>query len=159
MLKKDIVDLINKFEIETLKYNTDNDNLDKDMQCIYSIEKKINDVDESNIKLIYDKLISIIGMIRFKYGFESIIIKNNQELESLKKIIDDISLNSDDIINQYNYVSTIYGNYTSKIKNMNFIENKYTNIQGKEGLYLAVESLKSLITNDNYRQFLNKNQI
>ena len=159
MLKKDIVDLINKFEIETWKYNTDNDNLDKDMQYIYSIEKKINDVDESNIKLIYDKLISIIGMIRFKYGFESIIIKNNQELESLKKIIDDISLNSDDIINQYNYVSTIYGNYTSKIKNMNFIENKYTNIQGKEGLYLAVESLKSLITNDNYRQFLNKNQI
>ena len=159
MLKKDIVDLINKFEIETWKYNTDNDNLDKDMQYIYSIEKKINDVDESNIKLIYDKLISIIGMIRFKYGFESIIIKNNQELESLKKIIDDISLNSDDIINQYNYVSTIYGNYTSKIKNMNFIENKYANIQGKEGLYLAVESLKSLITNDNYRQFLNKNQI
>lgn len=40
MLKKDIVDLINKFEIETWKYNTDNDNLDKDMQYIYSIEKK-----------------------------------------------------------------------------------------------------------------------
>ena len=42
---------------------------------------------------------------------------------------------------------------------MNFIENRYENAQGKEGLYLAVESLKSLITNDEYRQLLNSDQI
>lgn len=158
MLKKDILDLIDNFEMETWKYNT-NDKLDSDMQYIYLIEKELKNTDESGLKPIYDKLISLMGIIRFKYGFESVIINSNPELESLKKIIDGISLNSGDIINQYNYISIVYGNYTSKIKNMDFIENKYLDVEGKEGLYLAVESLKSLITNDEYRQLLNSNQI
>ncbi len=158
MLKKDILDLMEKFEAETWKYS-DNDNLDNDMQYFYFIEKEIKNADESNLKPIYDKLTSIMGIIRFKYGFESIIINSNSELEDLKKIIDGISLNSGNTINQYNYISTVYSNYTSKNKNMNFIENRYENTQGKEGLYLAVESLKSLITNDEYRQLLNSDQI
>lgn len=158
MLKKDILDLMEKFEAETWKYS-DNDNLDNDMQYFYFIEKEIKNADESNLKPIYDKLTSIMGIIRFKYGFESIIINSNSELEDLKKIIDGISLNSGNTINQYNYISTVYSNYTSKNKNMNFIENRYENAQGKEGLYLAVESLKSLITNNEYRQLLNSDQI
>lgn len=158
MLKKDILDLMEKFEAETWKYS-DNDNLDNDMQYFYSIEKEIKNADESNLKPIYDKLTSIMGIIRFKYGFESIIINSNSELEDLKKIIDGISLNSGNTINLYNYISTVYSNYTSKNKNMNFIENRYENAQGKEGLYLAVESLKSLITNDEYKQLLNSDQI
>lgn len=158
MLKKDILDLMEKFEAETWKYS-DNDNLDNDMQYFYFIEKEIKNADESNLKPIYDKLTSIMEIIRFKYGFESIIINSNSELEDLKKIIDGISLNSGNTINQYNYISTVYSNYTSKNKNMNFIENRYENTQGKEGLYLAVESLKSLITNDEYRQLLNSDQI
>lgn len=157
MLKKDILDLINNFEMETWKYDN-NDKLDNDMQYIYSIEKEIKN-DDFNLKLIYDKLIALMGIIRFKYGFESIIINSNPELEFLKKIIDDISLNSNDIINQYNYVLMMYNNFTSKIKNMDFIENKYTDIQGEEGLYLAIESLKSLITNDEYRKLLDASQI
>ena len=158
MLKKDILDLMEKFEAETWKYS-DNDNLDNDMQYFYSIEKKIKNADESNLKPIYDKLISIMGIIRFKYGFESIIINSNSKLEDLKKMIYDISLDSNDIINQYNYITTMYNNFTTKNKNLDFIENKYYDVQGKEGLYLAVESLKSLITNDEYRQLLNSDQI
>lgn len=158
MLKNDILDLINNFEKETWKYNN-TDKLDSDMQYIYSIEKEIQNTDENNLKLIYDKLMALMGIIRFKYGFESMIVDNNPELENLKKIIEDISLNSDDVVNQYNYVSTVYGNCTSKIKNIDFIGNKYINVQGDEGLYLAVESLKSLIENENYRQLLDKNQI
>ena len=45
------------------------------------------------------------------------------------------------------------------LQNMDFIENKYTDIQGEEGLYLAIESLKSLITNDEYRKLLDASQI
>ncbi len=157
MLKKDILDLINNFEMETWKYNS-TDKLGNDMQHIFSIEKEITNVNEFDLKTIYDKLISMMEIIRFKYGFESIII-SKPELESLKKTIDDISLNSGDTINQYNYISTMYNNFISKNKNMNFIENKYFDVQGKEGLYLAIESLKSLITNDQYRQLLNNNQI
>lgn len=158
MLKKDILDLINTFETETWKY-VDNDKLDSDMQYIYSIEKEMQGVDEANLKSVYDKLLSMMGIIRFKYGFESMIINSNPELENLKKIIDDISLSSVDIINQYNYVSTVYGNCTSKNKNVDFINNKYENVQGKEGLYLAIESLKSLISNESYRQLLDINKI
>ena len=40
MLKKDILDLMKKFEAETWKYS-DNNNLDNDMQYFYSIEKEI----------------------------------------------------------------------------------------------------------------------
>lgn len=158
MLKRDILDLINKFESETWKYD-ENDRLDNDMQYIYSIEKEIQNVDEANLKPTYDKLIALMGIIRFKYGFESMIINSNPELESLKKIIEDISLSSSDITNQFNYVSTMYDNYISKNKNVDFIHNKYENNQGKEGLYLAVESLKSLISNENYRQLLDTNKI
>lgn len=158
MLKKDILDLINTFETETWKY-ADNDKLDSDMRYIYSIEKEIQSADEGNFKLVYDGLLSMIGIIRFKYGFESMIINSNPELENLKKIIDDISLSSVDIINQYNYVSTVYGNYTSKTKNVDFIINKYENVQGKEGLYLTIESLKSLISNESYRHLLDTNKI
>ena len=44
MLKRDILDLINKFESETWKYD-ENDRLDNDMQYIYSIEKEIQNVE------------------------------------------------------------------------------------------------------------------
>ena len=158
MLKKDILDLINNFEMETWKYNS-TDKLDNDMNYIYSIEKEIANVNESDLKPIYDKLISMMGIIRFKHGFESVIISSSPELDNLKKIIDDISLDSGDTTNQYNYISTMYNNFTSKNKNVDFIENKYFNVQGKEGLYLAVESLKSLISNDQYRKLLNDKQI
>ena len=76
MLKKDILDLIESFEIETFKYN-DNENLDNDMQYIYSIEKEVKNANDSELQLIYKKIISTIGIIRFKYGFESEIIKIN----------------------------------------------------------------------------------
>lgn len=158
MQKKDILDLIYSFERETWKYNA-TDKLDSDMQYIYFIMKDVTNVSESDLKAIYNRLISIMGIIRFKHGFESIVIGSNPELESLKKIIDSISLNSGDIINQYNYISTMYNNFIDKNIKMDFIENKYFGIKGKEGLYLAVESLKSLITNDEYRQLLNSDQI
>lgn len=107
----------------------------------------------------------MVGIIRFKYGFESMVINSNPEFVDLKRIIESFSLNSDDTINQYNYILTMYNNIVSKIKSMDFIDNKYINkdtkkeIQGKEGLYIAVESLKSLITNNKYRQLLNSKQI
>ena len=155
---QDILDLIESFEIETFKYN-DNENLDNDMQYIYSIEKEVKKANETELQLIYKKLISTIGIIRFKYGFESEIIKNNPNFKELQTTLSNISLNSNNIINQYNEILAEYNNKLSKINNMDFIENKYKDIYGKEGLFLAVESLKSLISNDNYRQLLNNNQI
>ena len=56
MLKKDILDLIESFEIETFKYN-DNENLDNDMQYIYSIEKEVKKANETELQLIYKKII------------------------------------------------------------------------------------------------------
>ena len=102
LTKEQIINLVDKFERETWKYD-ENLKLDKDMQYIYFILKKVKNSDEINLKPLYDKLISVIGIIKFKYGFESIIIKENPELKFLKEIIDNVSITSDDIINQYNY--------------------------------------------------------
>ena len=158
MLKNDILDLIESFEKETWKYINIDDKFDENMEYIYLIEKEIRNINESEIKHIYDRLIALIGVIRFKYGFESVII-NNLELVNLQKIIESISLGSDDIVNQYNYVKNLFNDYIEKIDSMDFIKNNYLNIQGKEGLYIAVESLKSLITNTEYRKLLDNNQI
>lgn len=158
MLKKDLIDLINKFETETWKYEN-SDGLEEDMEYIYSMENEIKNADESTLKELYEKLSALIGVIRFKYGFEGIIIKSNPELKNLNEIINSFSLSDGNIIEQYNYISTVYNNSINKNIDLSFINNKFTNVPGKEGLYLAVESLKSLITNSTYRKFLNNTQI
>lgn len=159
MLKDKIIDLIYKFDRETWKY-IDNDQLDDDMKYIFAIEKEIQDINDITLlKSIYEKLLSMVGIIRFKYGFESMIISSNPELEPIKKIVDDISISGVDIINQYNNVSSLYFNYIKSIKNVDFIKNNYENIENKEGLYLAIESLKSLISNEKYKQLFDINKI
>lgn len=160
MSKKDLIDLINKFVSETWHYeNSDSDELYNDMINIDSIENEIKNENESNLNELYKKLVALIGIIRFKHGYESLIIKSNPGLRNLNEIINSFSLVSGDIIEQYNYISMVYNNYISKNKDLSFIVNKYTDVSGKEGLYLTVESLKSLITNDEYRKLLNSNQI
>lgn len=156
MTKENILNTINTFEKETWKY-IENEELYNAMDYIYLIEKEVKNNNEINLNEVYNKLLSTIGIIRFKYGFENIIINSNPDLKDLKIIINAISLKSPSIIDEYNYVSTLYNNYISKIKNANFIENKYKN--GKEGLYLAVESLKSLINNKDYKQLLDPSKI
>lgn len=158
MLKEDILNLIENFETETFKYNSA-DELYNDMNYIYMLEKEIKKTDVSGIKPIYDKLIAFIGLIKFKYGFESEIIKTYPELKDLKETVDKISLNDDDVINKCNYITTLYNNYINKKINMDFIKNNYENIQGQEGMYLALESLKSLIDNNQYRSLLDNNQV
>lgn len=159
MLKDKIIDLIYKFDRETWKY-IDNEQLDNDMKYIFAIEKEIQDINDITLlKSIYEKLLSMVGIIRFKYGFESMIISSNPELEPIKKIVDDISISGVDIINQYNNVSSLYFDYIKSIKNVDFIKNKYENIENKEGLYLAIESLKSLISNEKYKQLFDINKI
>ena len=158
MVKKDILNLIDAFCSETYRY-VESDKLDNDMEYIYSIAKEIHEADEVKLKSIYNKLLSMIGIIRFKYGFESMIINDIPELEELKKTIDNISLDSMDITSLYHNVFAIYENYISKIEDVDFIHNKYENVRGKEGLYLALESLKSLISVESYRKMLDNNQI
>lgn len=136
--------MINDFESETWKYDS-TDEFDSDMQYIYSIESDLKNVDDSYIEQIHNELIVMIGIIRFKHGFESSIINTMPELERLKRYIDEIQLNSNDIINQYNYIFNYYTNIINRNHDLGFIKNKYINVEGKEGLFLAVESLKSNI--------------
>ena len=158
MLKDELLDLISEFEKETWKY-PESDELFNDMDYIYKIQRNIKKNEDIDLKQMYIKISSLIGMMRFKYGYEGMIVQSNPDLVNLKNIIDSITINSDDIVNQYNYVSTLYSNSVSKIKNLDFIVNKHNNEHGEEGLYLAIESLKSLITNKDYRSVLNSNQI
>ena len=158
MLKRDIVKMINDFERETWKYDL-SDKLDSDMQYIYSIESDLKNIDDSYIEQIHNKLMAMVGIIRFKYGFEFSIINTMPELEMLKKYINEIQLNDDDILNQYNYILNYYTNIINRNHDLGFIKNKYVNVEGKEGLFLAIESLKSLISNSEYRRMLDPTKI
>ena len=124
MLKKDLIDLINKFETETWKYEN-SDGLEEDMEYIYSMENEIKNADESSLKTLYEKLTALIGVIRFKYGFEGIIIKSNPELKNLNEIINSFSLSDGNVIEQYNYISAVFNNNTNKNKDLSFIVNNY----------------------------------
>lgn len=155
MLKDDMLEVIEKFERETWKYDESHE-LDNDMSIIDKISQQIEQANDEELGMLFSKLKSIIGIMRYKYGFESKIINTNKELQ---EIVESISLEDNEIVEKYNNLSEIYEDYLSKINNLDFIDNKHKNIQGKEGMFLAIESLKSLITNKEYKDLLSINQI
>lgn len=157
-IKSNMKSVIDKFYGQTFHY-PDNDNLWNDMKYLYSMEEEIDTLDESNIDNFYEKLRARIDIIQLKYGFDKIVIDNNPELGNLKNFLDGISLDSDTIIDDSKKAYNEYNRSLSTIKNLDFIKNRYENIQGKEGLYLTVESLKSLISNEKYRKNIEPNQI
>lgn len=81
--------------------------------------------------------------------------------EIKKEFIDKISLSDDinNLIKYYNYIKEVYNSYLSNLTNLDFLENDFKEAHGKEGLYLALESLKSLITNAEYRALISNDQI
>ncbi len=155
MQKQDILDLIEKFERETWKYNRSNE-LNHDMEYIDKIYFQVKngkiDLDEC-----YKRLLSIFEIIRFKYGFESIIINSIPKLKEVKERLSIITLESENIIEESNSIRALYSNTIKTIDNVDFI--KLPKTTGDEGLYLAIESLKSLITNKDYRSLLTDGQI
>ncbi len=156
--QENLAELFNNFIKESYQYGS-SEELFNDMDYFYSFLKEIKTANSTNLKPLYKKLTSSIGLIRFKHGFESNIIDMNPELQDLKKQIDDTSLTDQNIIDEYAQISTEYTNFTKQVKNLDFIQNNYENLWGKESAFLALESLKSLITNDEYRKLLDKNQI
>ena len=156
MTKEELLNIIDKFDSEAYSYK---DGYETEMKYLYALGREINKSDETNLNPFYDRLVALIGMIKFKYGFESEIIASCPELYNVEGIIDSFSLDSNDIVNQYNYVLTMYNSVVSNLKNVDFLDNKYTNLSSKEGLYLEIESLKSLISNTEYRKYIDSNQI
>lgn len=159
MTKDDIYELIDAFIKETWKFPIRNESLDDDIEYIYKIEEDLETAGDSNIKALYDNLIVDIGIIRFKYGYENILINSNPDLVELKNLINNLSLSDNDLMDKYNKIMLIYTNYFKSIKDIDFLLNKYKDRIGKEGLNLAIESFKSLISNSDYRSFLSNDQV
>lgn len=156
---------VSDFERETWHYGDMDDStfraFDSDMRCVDALKDDIKSGENSaeSLKHLSDRLNASIGTIKFRYGFESEIIGSNSALAGLKRKISDIHLDHDDSVRQYAKIEAEYRDFVSQNRDMSFIGNSYEKIHGKEGLYLAVESLKSLISNDNYRQLLSSNQV
>ena len=70
-------------------------------------------------------------MIGYNYNQSSFLWTKNQTKNPNKLIINTIICINNDIINQYNYVSTENCNYISKIKNVYFISNNYEIVNKK----------------------------
>ena len=156
---------VSDFERETWHYGDMDDNtfraFDSDMRCVDALKDNIKRGENSteSLKRLSDRLNASIGTIKFRYGFESEIIGSNSALAGLKRKIGDIRLDHNDSVRQYAEIEAEYRDFVGQNRDMSFIGNSYEKIHGKEGLYLAVESLKSLISNDSYRQLLNPGQV
>lgn len=157
MQKDDLINIINNFDKEVWKYEF-SDELNDAMNYVYLLEDKINKADVKELNEIYKKVKVMIKIIRFKYGVESELINMNPVLSNLSQMINDISLENIDY-DKVNMINDMYNKWLIRNTDMSFFVNNYSKIQGKEGLYLTIESLKSLISNDEYRKLLNESQI
>lgn len=155
MSKENLLTLIEEFEKETWGYSESN-SLYMDMEYIYKIENILQKEKNINLKELYNKLIIIINIIRMKHGFESVVINNNPDLIKLKERLNNVSL---DNINEEEYenIKKFYETYIEGITNLDFLE--VPNISHESGKFLAIESMKDLITNLSYRELINKSQI
>ena len=160
MSKQNLLSIIEEFEKETWKY-IESEQLQNDMMIIYKLENDIKKNDNLDINKIYEELNIIFGIIRYKYGYEREVIRKVPELSNLNEYIEKIRLNGniDELKNNYAVINSLYNKFLENITNLDFLENNYKDIQEKEGIYIALESLKSLVTNADYRQLLNNYQV
>lgn len=162
MERKDLLKLLEEFEKETWGYE-ETDELFNDMQLIYQLEKIIKKDVQTDINDLYQKIKLIIGIIRYKYGYESNVISNISGLNDLNEYIKSIKLSLDSDSNYLNNaldtINKQYYTFLNGLENLDFLSNNFANIQGHEGLALALDSLKSLITNKNYRKLISETDI
>lgn len=157
MQKDDLLKLISNFDKEVWKYEF-SDELNEAMNYVYLLEDKINKADDKELIEIYNEIKVMIEIIRLKYGIESELINMNPELGNLKQMISTISLKNIDY-DKVNMINDMFNKWIIANNDISFLVNKYSGIHGKEGLYLTIESLKSLISNDKYKKLLNDSQI
>ncbi len=156
MIKQDLLKLIIEFEKETWKYK-ESEELIRDMEEIYMIERTIKKDENIDIKKVYHKLLAVMETIRFKYGYESMIINCIPSLNSLKEKLNNIKLDSETLTPDIQNIRIMYDNYIKNSSDFDYLHIKRNT--SNEGIYLAFESLKSLITNKEYRKFIDEDQI
>ena len=152
MQKDDLLKLISNFDKEVWKYEF-SDELNEAMNYVYLLEDKINKADDKELIEIYNEIKVMIEIIRLKYGIESELINMNPELGNLKQMISTISLKNIDY-DKVNMINDLFNKWIIANNDISFLVNKYSGIHGKEGLYLTIESLKSLISNDKYKKLM-----
>ena len=153
MIKQDLFDLIEKFYKETWKY-TKSDNLDNAMEYVYEIEEELHKNKNIDLNEVYNKLVIVIEIIRLKYGFKRTIVDSNIEI---KEKVEKIDLADENLYSEYKIIKEMYDNYVNSLNDLLFLQIK--NFSFNDGTYLALESLKSLITNEKYRKHLIPDQI
>lgn len=72
--KDDLLKLINNFEQETWKY-PQSDKLDEAIDYMYRISAEIKKTENINIEKTSRILSSYLGLMKYKFGFEGMIIK------------------------------------------------------------------------------------
>lgn len=160
MTKQDLLNVIEEFEKETWKY-IETEQLQNDMMIIYKLENDIKKNDNLDINKTHEVLNNIFGVIRYKHGYEREIIRKVPQLSKLNEYIEKVELNRsvEELKNSYKTIDSLYHEFLTNIISLDFLENTYKDIEGKEGFYITLESLKSLVTNVDYRQLLTNKQI
>lgn len=154
-IKTDMSKLIDAFCRETWSYPESNENssFEDDMAYFYAFESKINDANDEELSEIHREMSNVMGLIRLKYGYESKIISACDDMEQIKEDLGKISIDSPTWQTEYQAVREKYNMLINGLTNLDFL---HVHQAHNEGIYLALESLKSLVSNSQYRLHLDK---
>ena len=142
-------------DIDRLSWNLPDEFKDEWDKDYYRLLKQINDSSDSELGEISKKLEIIPKMMKIKYGNTHKLIRMIPELSELLKEIDNykMSLASDDLEKLESKSNSIIDNYINNIKKFDFLKNPYDNLKSREGLKLTLDSLKTILENENYLSY------
>lgn len=157
MHRRSLLNLINRFAMNASQYN-EAEGLSDDIDYLYYYyDNEIKKEQSTDLKQYYDKLVSMIGTIKLKYGYESTIIKDDPDLKDLKIKLNKIKLSDKDLIQEYNNLLEEYLKIIDQTTNVDFIKNNYENDKDKKEEYQTIESLKKLVISKIHKDKLNEN--
>lgn len=124
----------------------------------YSYEKLANmlkNASEDKLESVGETYDAVKKILPYKYGYEHKLLTVIPDLKQLVDKIDSFELDKDEhTINAFiDLISNTINTYFSSVSQLDFLQNPYTDVDGKEGLCLSLESLKSIAENPEYLKF------
>ena len=151
---------LKRINIELAKTGVYDKMTTSEFQLIDELTKEVYSNQNVNYNETSAKLDAIERILLMKYGPDNTIIRSIPELSDFVKELDSIETNGSE--ESIKYYSDLYERYIEKlstVKNFDFLKNEYKGDTSKEGVSITLDSLKSLLTEPEYRKYLSNDMV